>query len=212
MSTSQFWNDKFAADAEHAATAIGTTASSQRPIFAGDPNATIAELVEPLKPGKAIDLGSGRGRHVVWLARQGWNTTALDFSEVGLSHTKSALEAEGLSATLIHRDLTAWRPAPGSYDLVLCSFIHLPSQHQRVLWQKISEALSPGGYLVSVSHHPDNQVHGPKDCDLLYTEDDVIAAFDAIDGDVVVDIAEHRVTAEMGGKRAIDTVVKLRKN
>lgn len=205
MSNNQFWNDKFTADAQR------QQDSGNGPIFAGDANATIAELIAPLKPGKAIDLGSGRGRHVVWLAKQGWDTTALDFSEVGLEHTKQALDAEGLAATLLHEDLTSWSPEPESYDLVLCSFIHLPPQQQRALWRKIADALTPGGHVVSVSHHPDNQVHGPGNPDLLYAEDDLLNAFEAFEDEFVVVTAERNVVAEVDDKQAVDTVVKLRK-
>nr|WP_162933174.1 class I SAM-dependent methyltransferase [Corynebacterium lactis] len=185
MSNAEFWNERF-----HQDYTAGT------PIFAGDPNPTIAGIVEKIgHPGAestgdpaagaaeagprktAIDLGSGRGRHVVWLAKNGWDTTGLDFSEVGLEHTRRALEAAGLSAHLVQADLTEWDPEPESFDLVLASFIHLPPTQQSALWQAAARALKPGGHLVSVSHHPDNQIHGPGNPELLYTGESVVEQF-----------------------------------
>ena len=91
---------------------------------------------------RALDLGSGRGRHTVWLAKQGWETTALDFSDVGLAHTARALAAEQLDAHLLQADLNEWEPTPESFDAIVAAFMHLPSVDQRKLWKR-SPAPSP---------------------------------------------------------------------
>ncbi|WP_156324765.1 class I SAM-dependent methyltransferase [Corynebacterium lactis] len=204
MPNAEFWNERFAADSDS-----GTS------LFAGEPNATIAKHVEAIRASfsegetpRAIDLGSGRGRHTVWLTRSGWSTTALDFSSVGLEHTAAILDHEGLDAELVEGDLTQWNPEPSSFELVLASFIHLPPAQQHRLWEMVASALVPGGYLVSVSHHPDNQIHGPKNPELLYTAKDVVAAF----GDTFEVIAAERdVVKRVEDREAVDTVVVLRK-
>ena len=38
-----------------------------------------------LVPGKALDLGCGDGHTAVWLAEQGWQVTAVDYSDVGIA-------------------------------------------------------------------------------------------------------------------------------
>ncbi len=38
----------------------------------------------PLAPGAALDVGCGEGGYAIWLARRGWDVTALDVSEVAL--------------------------------------------------------------------------------------------------------------------------------
>ena len=209
MSNAEFWNDKFHHDA----------AASQS-IFAGEPNPIIADLLERIYPDhsagsapnaaapRALDLGSGRGRHTVWLAKQGWETTALDFSDVGLAHTARALAAEQLDAHLLQADLNEWEPTPESFDAIVAAFMHLPSVDQRKLWEKVARALAPGGHLIVVAHHPENQIHGPQNPDLLYDAESVVAAFGAGFSAVV---AERRITKEDGDRQAIDTVVLLRK-
>lgn len=206
MADAQFWDEKFAADSD-----------SGRSLFAGDPNPIIAahadaaarELDAHSGSGirRAIDLGSGRGRHTVWLARQGWQTTGMDFSRVGLGDAEAILQAEGLSARLVEGDLTRWDPLSASFELVLSAFIHLPKDSLHAMWQAAGRALSPGGYFVSVSHHPDNEVHGPRDPNVLYTPDEVVESFGA--GVDVIE-AQNRI-ADVDGGRMVDTVVVLRK-
>lgn len=219
MNNADFWNRKFSSDY-----AAGTS------IFLGEPNATIAAAVEKIghpavaitsegqpRP-RAIDLGSGRGRHTVWLARNGWDVTALDFSEVGLEHTRLALAAEGLHAQLICADLAEWNPEPESYDLVVAAFIHLPPAQQAKLWQATATALRPGGHLVSVSHHPDNKIHGPANPELLYTAEEVAEQFARLAESgqfgvgFEVEVAQRSVVKQEGDKQAVDAVVVLRKD
>ena len=53
-------------------------------LWSAEPNVTVAEVVRPMTPGRALDLGAGEGRHALWLARHGWQVTAVDFSSVGI--------------------------------------------------------------------------------------------------------------------------------
>src|SRR5580700_1279093 len=39
---------------------------------------TLTSLLASLKPGKALDLAAGSGRHSRWLAERGWGVTAVD--------------------------------------------------------------------------------------------------------------------------------------
>lgn len=156
-------------------------------------------------PPRALDLGSGRGRHLVWLASQGWDATGLDFSAVGLAHTEKALTATGLRANLLQSDFTSWHPEPSSYELVLAAFIHQNRPEQSALWKAVEMAITPGGFFVSVSHHPENQSHGPKDPERLYTPEEVVTAFGA-------GFAPLISTRLDGADGSVDAVVVLRKN
>lgn len=209
MSTADFWDEKFTVD--------GKAASDGSPsFFGGEPNPTIAQHVEVIRkgfsdPSRALDLGCGRGRHTVWLANQGWDVTGMDFSSVGLEHTAAALAAEGLSANLVQQDLTDWQPEAGSFELVVAAFIHLPRRDRENLWRAVAEALTPGGYFVSVSHHPDNEVHGPGDPELLYSADEVTDFFAHEPQSLEAVVAQRDVVKQIDGKNVVDTVVVLRK-
>ncbi|WP_314676469.1 SAM-dependent methyltransferase [uncultured Rhodococcus sp.] len=43
-----------------------------------DPAGTVATRISDLRPGTAIDLACGDGRHARWMAGQGWSVTAVD--------------------------------------------------------------------------------------------------------------------------------------
>jgi 2-polyprenyl-3-methyl-5-hydroxy-6-metoxy-1,4-benzoquinol methylase len=45
-------------------------------------------LISPLKPGKMLDLGSGRGNFSVAAARLGWEVTAVDARTVRWPNAK----------------------------------------------------------------------------------------------------------------------------
>ena len=40
----------------------------------------ITQTAQQLKPGRALDLACGTGRHALWLAERGWSVTAVDGS------------------------------------------------------------------------------------------------------------------------------------
>ncbi|ADJ45000.1 methyltransferase [Amycolatopsis mediterranei S699] len=122
----------------------------------GEPRANVrlVEVVSPLAPGRALDLGSGAGGDALWLARRGWHVTAADISAVALAHLGRRARDLGLAdrITGARHDLAATFPA-GPFDLVSAHYLHtsFPLPRDRVLRQA-AEALSPGGRLLVVEH------------------------------------------------------------
>ncbi len=125
-------------------------------------------------PGRALDVGAGEGRHAIWLAKQGWAVTAIDFSKVGIERGQAASDSEAIEWLV--DDIRSWTPpAGGAYDLVLVAYIHLADDiHGRVgAW------LAPGGTLLVLGHALRNLtegVGGPRDPRLLHTEDELRSA------------------------------------
>lgn len=60
-----------------------------------------------LRPGAVLDVASGDGRHSIFLARNGFSVTGVDFSEQGLRRLEAFSAHEGLHARTHHRDLNA---------------------------------------------------------------------------------------------------------
>ena len=48
------------------------------------PHPLVVDLVSKLKPGRALDVACGLGRHALWLAGRGWKVTAVDSSRVAI--------------------------------------------------------------------------------------------------------------------------------
>ena len=86
-----------------------------------DPAAFVTVELAPLlgSPGRALDLAGGAGRHGVWLAEHGWETTMVDTSEVAIALAADRAEAAGVDIRLVHSDLTAEMLPDGPWDLVL---------------------------------------------------------------------------------------------
>ena len=138
------------------------------------PNATVAGVVGSMPTGRALDLGTGEGRHAIWLARRGWEVTAVDFSAVGVERARSSAGATVVE--WIVDDVRVWRPPPGAaYDLVLVVYLHVDDD----VFVDAATWLAPGGALVVVGHALRNLAEGtggPRDPRLLYTEAKLQAA------------------------------------
>lgn len=143
-------------------------------LWSATPNATVSEIVGPLVPGRALDLGAGEGRHAVWLAQRGWQVAAVDFSAVGIDRGRAGARAAGVGVDWHIADVRTWAP-DGTYDLVLVAFLHLADD----VLGRTRDWLAPGGRLVVIGHALRNLtdgVGGPSDQRLLYTEDQLTGA------------------------------------
>lgn len=58
-------------------------------------------------PGAALDLGCGSGLHLATLARRGWQATGVDVVEKALARARQRLAAEGVTARVVHADVTS---------------------------------------------------------------------------------------------------------
>lgn len=130
-----------------------------------DPSVHAACL--PLRPGTAVDLACGTGRHARWLARRGWEATGVDSSPGGLEVASRAAQEQGLGQRVgwVAADARTWEPqAP--VDLVVVAFVALPR-----LVERAAQWLVPGGRVVVVGHALANAVRGvggPSDPRLLH--------------------------------------------
>ena len=123
-------------------------------VWSGRVNVRLAELVEPMTPGRALDLGCGEGADAMWLAEHGWYVTAVDISQTALDRAA----ADALGRNLADRidfqrhDLTESFP-DGVFDLVSAQFLHskLPMDRAKLL-RRAADAVVPGGTLMVVDH------------------------------------------------------------
>jgi SAM-dependent methyltransferase len=123
-------------------------------VWSGRVNLRLAELVQPMPPGRALDLGCGEGADAIWLAEHGWHVTAVDISQTALD--RAAVDAANRNlATRIdfqRHDLTQSFPS-GVFDLVTAQFLHstVPIDRARLL-RRAADAVGVGGNLIVVDH------------------------------------------------------------
>jgi SAM-dependent methyltransferase len=182
------------------------------PVWSQGPNAVVAELLGPLPPGRAVDLGAGEGRHALWLAERGWQVIAVDFSATGLARGRTLADERGLDVTWEVADVTGWEPAD-PVDLVLVAYLQLPEQVLVGILLKAASWLVPGGHLLVLGHDRANLERGhggPQDPDVLHTAQILAAAAERME---VLDLeqVERPVTTDEGPRTAVDTLLLARR-
>ncbi|HUY51281.1 MAG TPA: class I SAM-dependent methyltransferase [Streptosporangiaceae bacterium] len=151
-------------------------------IFPAEPDEALVELAAGLSPGRALDLGAGEGRNSLWLARQGWQVTAVDLSEVGLGRLRAQAAAEGLAVEAVTADMGEFLARGGRFDLVVVANIHPAAAERARLLAAAAQAVAHGGHLFLTGHHLESLGRaGPPDPDRLYTEDRLAGAFPGLE-------------------------------
>lgn len=178
-------------------------------IWSAEANRTLMSELSGAAPGRALDLACGEGRNAVWLAQNGWEVTAVDFSDVALRKAITAASAAGVSINTVAADVRDYE-VTAEFDLVLLAYLQLPWPALRKLLESASRAVAPGGTLLLVSHDVDNLTDGfggPEDPALLQTPVQVVAALPGLTVQRA-DRARRSVPVEGGVRYAIDTVVR----
>jgi len=98
----------------------------------------------PLPPGPVLELASGPSGSALLAAAAGRRVEAVDASDVALGLLGDEADRRGLAGliTLVHADLSVWRPAPGRYCIVLCTGFW-----DRDLFPAAAAAVAGGGML-----------------------------------------------------------------
>ena len=172
--------------------------------WATEPDPELVELVSPLAPGTAVDLGCGTGRHALWLASRGWSVTGVDGSSVGLELAETAARERGLRGEWVVADLTTWQPAR-PFDLVVVANIHLLPEERPSFFARVAASVAPGGHLYLIGHHVEALgIAGPPDPRRLYTEDDLAHAFADL---VTITLERLERPAEGDGPAGVDVLL-----
>jgi thioredoxin reductase/SAM-dependent methyltransferase len=161
-------------------------------LWSGRPNAQLVTEVTGLTPGRALDVGSGEGADAIWLAERGWRVSAVDISKVALKRAADHAAAAGNEIAgridWTRADLRQQAPDEAAFDLVSAHFMQLPPESRRDLFARLGAAVTPGGTLLIVGHHPSDlrrSVHRAHFPDMMYTAEQVAADLDPTGWDVL---------------------------
>lgn len=105
-------------------------------------------------PGRALDLGCGRGGHTRVLADRGWEAVGVDQVESAIDHAR---EQHGDVATFLVADVAALRAVvPGTFDLFLdvgC-FQGLDARRRADMGREVTSLASPGATMLMLAFQP----------------------------------------------------------
>lgn len=187
-----------------AAAPDATRAAGTRP--AGDASPTAAGSGSTAR--RAVDLACGTGRNARYLARHGWDVTAVDFAEEGIAYGRRVAEEAGLTITWQVADLLTWQPQGAPYDLVCICYLHLPWSEMETVIRSAWSAVAPGGRMAIVGHDLTNLEHGtggPQHPDVLYVPGQITALLREISGKAVHIVREEQSRYEVDHGEAAGT-------
>jgi len=181
-------------------------------LFGKAPNAFLAAQADRLRGFKsALSVADGEGRNGVWLAEQGLDVLAIDFSPVALEKARALAGERGVRLHTELADVTKWRWPKSAYDVIVVIFIALSVADRPAFFANLKGSLKPGGLLLMQGYRPEQinfRTGGPPDAGRLYTREMLQAAF----GDLTkLEIREHdsalsEGTAHVGMSALIDLV------
>lgn len=187
--------------------------SQEARLWSAMPAQIFRDTVALWEPGRALDLATGDGRNAIWLARQDWSVTAVDFSAEAIGLARKHAHDEGVDVAWLVEDATTWSPDE-RFDLVTAMYLHLPEEANRRVLQRAATWVAPGGHLLILGHDRTNLetgAPGPTNPDVLYTPEllrSVVEPARILRCETVRrDLATDPETAGDGAGHALDTIL-----
>ena len=107
----------------------------------------VLEAMQTVRPGRALDLGCGQGRNALFLAKQGFEVTAVDQNELALEILRSIVEQEDLDLPVGTYDINS-ASLTQTYDLIVSTVVLMFLQAERIpdIIRNMQEHTALGGY------------------------------------------------------------------
>jgi SAM-dependent methyltransferase len=181
-------------------------------VWTANANQFVVAEVSGLAPGRALDVAAGEARNAVWLAEQGWEATAVDFSAVAMEKAVALAQSRGVTLSTAVVDVVT-EPLPGGpYDLVLVAYLQLSAPERRGAVAHCVDALASEGTYLAVAHDASNLdggYGGPQDPAVLASPQEIANLLRAAGLAVVkAEVVERRVETADGERIAYDHVVR----
>lgn len=171
-------------------------------IFGTAPNAFLASQRNRLKAGqRALCVADGEGRNSAWMAAQGLEVTAFDFSPVAVEKARKLAASRGVSVRYELASVYDWDWPKGAFDVVAAIFVQFADPPMRsFLFERMAAALVPGGLLLIEGYTPKQLQYGtggPKQLDQLYTEALLRQAFAGFE---ILELREYEAELDEGSR------------
>jgi tellurite methyltransferase len=160
----------------------------------GGPRKTLLAALDAFGPfaGFALDIGCGTGRDTAELLRRGWRVLAVDAEAEAIEALRARPEASAAGDRLETRvarfeaiALPRCDLVNGSFALPLCGPREFPA-----LWQRVREALAPGGRIACPLFGPRDSFAGRADPPAIHDR----AAVDALLAGMTVEMLDEEET------------------
>ena len=164
------WNQRFA---------------TEHYVFGEKPNTYLQAQAAHLVPGTALAVADGEGRNGVWLARQGLQVDAFDFSENAVRKAQALATQHGVALHCVCSDWQSFDWKLDHYDNIVGIFFQFATPEERTkLFARMVASLKPGGTLIIqgyTARQLDFNTGGPGKLAHLYDEEMMLDAFGQLD-------------------------------
>ena len=183
--------------------------SAEGYLFGESPNAYLAEMTSRLKPGRTLSLADGEGRNSVWLARQGLEVDAFDFSPIAIEKARQLADKHAVKVNYQCSDWQTFDWTPNRYDNVVGVFFQFVEPASRLdLFARMDQALKPGGVLLIQGYGKGQlafNTGGPGELSHLYDDELLLSAFSNYQ---VLDIKTYTAEVDEGaGHKGMSALV-----
>jgi len=147
---------------------------------------------------RALDVATGRGRHLIPLARAGFRTFGVDARFDALVDARDACSRSGIAVRLWCADLTRHPLPPAFFDVIVVTrFL------QRNLFGALANALCPGGVLVYETFTAAQLAlgSGPRSPDHLLKPGELREAFRSLQIEFYEEVVEPEALARLVARR-----------
>ncbi|MFZ2049041.1 MAG: methyltransferase domain-containing protein [Minisyncoccia bacterium] len=126
-----------------------------------EPESIVVEALKHINTGKILDIGSGTGRHALFLAEKGFDVHAIDVSEEGIKKLQEQAEKRGLDIKAEVADLTKIK-LDDFYDMIICSYVnhHLSTNEAMFMVDEIKLHTNSGGLNVIAAFTKNSDLFG----------------------------------------------------
>lgn len=178
--------------------------SASEYIFGTEPNAFLFSNGFRLKGGqRVLCVADGEGRNSVWLAEQGLDVTAFDFSPIGVEKARRLAAERGVKVSYEAASVYDWRWPEEAFDVVAAIFVQFADpEMRRFMFERIVRALKPGGLLLLEGYTPkqlEYRTGGPSRLENLYTEALLREAFKSLE---ILELREYEAELGEGSQHA----------
>ena len=165
------WDDRFA---------------SETYMFGTEPAQALVRHLERLHHGgTTLAVADGEGRNSVFLARNGFDVTAMDSSKVGIAKAQKLSAQHGVAPTFELADIYDYDWHKQRYDNVVAIFIQfVPPEMWPPVFEGLKSALRKGGVLMLHGYTPKQVEYGtggPSNPAHMYTTEMLASAFADMD-------------------------------
>lgn len=144
-------------------------------------NDYLVSISDQLKPNSNIlCIAEGEGRNAIYLAKQGHQVTAIDYSFVGLDKLSRYAALNSLQIETIHQDLNHYEFEENKWDVIVCIFGHFNKNLREKVFKSVYNSLKADGIFIMESYSElqlKNNTGGPQALEMLYSIDELATYF-----------------------------------